>query len=119
YTPRLSASIGEECMKTQGLVKTLLALVAIATVTVIAVPPVDAAPKKKTMAYYERHTTRLTVRRPFTDPGTETLPLDEHYHDYAFSPTSTPYPNQGGIVGFWRSPLPSPIDMPGSRSFGY
>jgi hypothetical protein len=118
YTPRLSASIGEECMKTNRLVNTLFALVAIATVTVIAGSPADAAAKKKT-GIYDRHTTRLTVRRPFTDPGTETLPLDEHYHDYAFSPTYTPYPNLGGIVGFWRAPLPSPIDLPGSRSFGY
>ena len=78
--------------------------------------------KKKTgkpVAAYGRPPTRVTVRRPFTDPGTETLPLDQHYHDYAFSPTYTPYPNQGGIVGFSRSPLPSAIDLPGLYNFGF
>ena len=62
---------------------------------------------------------RLTVRpRSYLEPGTETLPLNEHYHDYAFSPTYTPYPSYGGIVGFWRAPLPSPIDLPGFRYYG-
>jgi len=105
------------------------AIVAIAAATLASAALVSAAPAqaetKKNVwrndpsVRYVRSSTRLTVRRPFTDPGTETLPLDQHYHDYAFSPTYTPYPNQGGIVGFWRAPLPSPIDMPGSWSFGY
>jgi hypothetical protein len=66
-----------------------------------------------------RSSTHVVVqRRSFLDPGTETLPLDEHYHDYAFNPTYTPFPNQGGVVGFWRAPLPSPVDLPSFYNFG-
>jgi hypothetical protein len=109
------------------------AIVALAAVTLIAAAPADAqtnttnqttTTKKKiarpeTAAEKYLHSTRLTVRRPFTDPGTETLPFDQHYHDYVFSRTDSPYPSQGGIVGFWRAPLPSPIDLPGLSVFGY
>ena len=67
-----------------------------------------------------RQPTRVTVqRRSFLDPGTETKQLNEHYHDYAFSPTYTPYPDRGGIVGFWRAPLPGPFDLPGWSPNGY
>jgi hypothetical protein len=45
--------------------------------------------------------------------------LNEHYHDYAFSPTYTPYPDQGGVIGFWRAPLPAPFDLPGYNGYGH
>ena len=110
-------------MKTRKLAAIVaIAAVAIASATFVALAPAEADPittKKKPAVAYQRPSTRITVKRPFTDPGTETKPLDEHYHDYAFSPTYTPYPNQGGIVGFWRSPLPSPVDMPGTWNFGF
>jgi len=61
---------------------------------------------------------RVTVRpRSFLNPGTETLGLNEHYLDYAFPPTYTPFVNLGGVIGFWRAPLPSPYDLP-QFSFG-
>jgi len=104
-----------------------VAAAALATmVLALAAAPADAATKKKHVADPNARvvtvvhpSTRVTVtRRSFLDPGTETLPLNEHYADYAFPPTYTPYPNQGGIVGFWRSPLPSPVDLPGFYNFG-
>jgi len=89
-----------------------------------AVVPANAVTKKRPDATYTRVVnedgrprTRIVVqRRSFLDPGTETLPLAQHYHDYAFSPylaPRQPYPDQGGVVGFWRAPLPSPVDLPG------
>jgi hypothetical protein len=105
----------------------VIAMVAVAMAAMIAAAPAEAQtnttkklPGKRLPAVsYVRPGTRVTVRRPFTDPGTETLPLADHYHDYAFSPTYTPFPDQGGIVGFWRAPLPSPIDIPSYTYWRY
>jgi hypothetical protein len=115
YTAAQSACFGEGFMKTSKMA-VIVALATAALVTGASAQVSTTTTKKKTgkpVAAYVRPPTRITVRRPFTDPGTETLPLAEHYHDYAFSPTYTPFPSQGGIVGFWRAPLPSPIDLPG------
>jgi hypothetical protein len=103
-----------------------VAAVAIATIALaLAAAPAGADVKKKyvtrdgRIVSVVRGPTRLTVRpRSFLDPGTETLPYNEHYADYAFPPTYTPYPHQGGIVGFWRAPLPSPIDDFAFRYWG-
>jgi hypothetical protein len=97
-----------------------VAAVAIATIAlVLAAAPAGADAKKKyvtsdgRIVSVDHAPTRLTVRpRSFLDPGTETKQLNEHYADYAFPPLYTPYPEQGGIVGFWRAPLPHPIDLP-------
>jgi hypothetical protein len=100
----------------------------VAFVVAFAAAPASADTKKKVRVVdangrvitVVRPSTRITVeRRSFLDPGTETKQLNEHYHDYAFSPTYTPYPNQGGIVGFWRAPLPGPFDLPGWSPNGY
>jgi hypothetical protein len=104
-----------------------IAMVALVMGALIAAVPAEAQTnttkrlpgKRLPAATYVRPATRVTVRRPFTDPGTETLPLAEHYHDYAFSPTYSPFPDQGGIVGFWRAPLPSPIDIPSYTYWRY
>jgi hypothetical protein len=97
-----------------------VAAVAIATIAfALTAAPAGALTKKKyvtsdgRIVTVVRSPTRITVRpRSFLDPGTETLPLNEHYADYAFPPTYTPFLHQGGIVGYWRAPLPSPIDNP-------
>jgi hypothetical protein len=93
-----------------------VAAAAIATVALaFAAAPADAAVKKKYVVAGPP-AARVTVhRRSFLDPGTETLPYDQHYTDYVYSPylaPRQPYPDQGGIVGFWRAPLPAPIDLP-------
>lgn len=100
-----------------------VAAVAIATIALaLAAAPAGADIKKKyvtrdgRIVTVVRGPTRLTVRpRSFLDPGTETLQFNEHYADYAFPPLYTPYPHQGGIVGFWRAPMPDPIELPQFR----
>jgi hypothetical protein len=89
--------------------------------TYVAAPaPADTKKKGTTgnrrIVTVVRSPTQLTVRpRSFLDPGTETLQLSEHYADYAFPPLYTPYPQFGGIIGFWRAPMPNPIDLPQFR----
>ena len=100
---------------------------AIVAVTIaFAAAPADAATKKVRVVDANgrvvtvvRASTRVTVqRRSFLDPGTETLRLNEHYLDYAFPPAYTPYPDYGGVIGFWRAPLPAPYDLPGYDLYG-
>src|SRR5687768_16018025 len=61
---------------------------------------------------------RITVApRSFLDAGTEVLPGDRKFTDYAFQPNSNYYgigtvTNTGGKVGWDRSPLPGPFDLP-------
>src|SRR6266702_1294543 len=61
---------------------------------------------------------RVTVvPRSFLDAGTEVLPGDRKFTDYAFpvGTYSTPLSvvqNTGGRVGWHRSPLPGPFDLP-------
>jgi hypothetical protein len=91
--------------------------------TVAAAPPVDAAPKKKTYVYTDsngRSRTRVVVQpRNFLDAGTEVLPGERKFTDYAFPPsnyshTFSPVTNIGGRVGWHPSPLPAGAwDVPG------
>jgi hypothetical protein len=113
-------------IRTAGL---CLAIVALA----IAVPPVEAAPKKKPVVYttqpdppITRPRARVTVApRSFLDAGTEVLPGDRKFTDYAFpvGTYSTPLSvvqNTGGRVGWHRSPLPGPFDLPSRHNpFGW
>ena len=99
-------------------------LVAIA-ITAIAVTPVEAQTKKKQYVYttapdrpVNRPRARVTVApRSFLDAGTEVLPGERKFTDYAFpvGPYSTPLAtvqNTGGRVGWHQSPLPGPFDLP-------
>jgi hypothetical protein len=50
--------------------------------------------------------------RSFLDAGTEVLPGERKFLDYAFAPTHTPMDvvqNIGGRVGWHNSPLPGPF----------
>jgi hypothetical protein len=63
-----------------------------------------------------RTRTKITVRpRTYLDPGKESLPLDQHYHDYALPVGSgTPYYDRNDFKGsFSRMPMPGPFDLPG------
>ncbi len=54
----------------------------------------------------------VVVRRSYLDPGTEVLPGEERFLDYAFPPLHQPYnvvTNIGGRVGWHNSPLPGPF----------
>ena len=99
--------------------------VAVMAVTAIAVAPVDAATKKKQQVYTtapDRPVThpraRITVApRSFLDAGTEVLPGERKFTDYAFpvGPYSMPLSvvqSTGGRVGWHQSPLPGPFDLP-------
>ena len=99
--------------------------VAVMAVTAIAVAPVAAATKKKQQVYttaptapVNRPRARVTVApRSFLDAGTEVLPGERKFTDYAFpvGPYSMPLSvvqSTGGRVGWHQSPLPGPFDLP-------
>ena len=105
-----------------------------AAIAVAAVASADAqTPKKKRTV--TTTTTRVAtagprarvrvVPRSFLDPGTEVLPGDRKFTDYAFpvGPYSTPQSvvtNIGGRVGWHYSPLPGPFDLPSRNNpFGW
>ena len=85
-----------------------LAIIALA---MLAVPPVEAAPKKRPVVYttqpdppINRPRARVTVvPRSFLDAGTEVLPGDRKFTDYAFPPAV-------GYPSFARENLNRPID---------
>src|SRR5262245_11966523 len=87
-----------------------LCLAALAT-TVIDVPPVEAQT-------YTAPRARITVEpRSFLDAGTEVLPGERKFTDYAFPAGSYSMPlsvvqSTGGRVGWHQSPLPGPFDLP-------
>ncbi len=95
-----------------------------------AVPAVEAAPKKRyvstttRVAPANRPRARITVApRSFLDAGTEVLPGERKFTDYAIPPTYMPLDvvtNTGGRVGWHQSPLPGPFDLPSRRNpFGW
>src|SRR5262245_53736097 len=65
---------------------------------------------------------RVTVApRSFLDAGTEVLPGERKFTDYAFPAGSYSMPlsavtNTGGRVGWHQSPLPGPFDLPSRRN---
>jgi hypothetical protein len=108
---------------------------AVIAVAAIAVPPVAAQTqtqaKKKSYVYTngraapaKRARTRVTVApRSFLDAGTEVLPGERKFMDYAYPPAYFPLgvvTNTGGRVGWHQSPLPGPFDLPGPNNpFGW
>ncbi len=95
-------------------------------VTVLEVPRVEAAPKQRYVttttraAPSNRPRARVTVApRSFLDAGTEVLPGERKFGDYAFPPSYNPMGsviNTGGKVGWDTSPLPGPFDLPSRRN---
>jgi hypothetical protein len=63
---------------------------------------------------------RITVApRSFLDAGTEVLPGERKFTDYAFPPNYFPMgtvTNTGGKVGWDNSPLPGPFDLMSRRN---
>jgi hypothetical protein len=101
----------------------LFCAVAVA-MTALAAPPADAqqnkrvVSKSKRVVNSKRPRARVTVApRSFLDAGTEVLPGERKFTDYAFPPTyhpMGPVNNVGGRVGWDRSPGPQgPWDVPG------
>ena len=93
----------------------------------IVVAPVEAQTKKKQYVYttapdrpVNRPRARVTVApRSFLDAGTEVLPGERKFTDYAFPPSGnggigiSSVTNTGGKVGWDRSPMMQPFQLPG------
>jgi hypothetical protein len=98
--------------------------VAAVAFTVLGTPPVDAAQNQKKKAATTKKAvtkapprTRITVqRRSFLDAGTEVLPGDRKFTDYAVPPNYSPTSVIENRAGSWRSPLPGPFDLPDRRN---
>jgi hypothetical protein len=92
------------------------ALACAAVLLALAVTPVEAEPKTKATPNPPR--ARIVVEpRSFLDAGTEVLPGERKFTDYAFPAGSYSMPlstvtNTGGRVGWHQSPLPGPFDLP-------
>ena len=87
--------------------------------------PAEAAPAKRTIAKQTRPAvtrqvavnrarTRVIVQpRSFLDAGTELLPGERKFNDYAFPPGYSPTSVIDNKAGHHRSPLPGPFELPG------
>lgn len=116
-------------MKFSKIAANVAAVAVLAGVVVAMSGSAEAAKKRKHSYIYYGHEdrqvvrtragTRITVRRrSFLDPGTETKGYDEHYTDYAFSPSFNTPPGldrNDPTVSFNRMPLNDPFDMPGRK----
>ena len=104
---------------------------AVVAVTAFATPPADAQTQTRTKRYYvdqrgrvvavNRPRARITVApRSFLDAGTEVLPGERKFTDYAFPPSGNggigvnAVTNTGGKVGWDTNPL-----MPGPQLGGF
>jgi hypothetical protein len=94
--------------------------------TALAVPAAQAQTKKQYVytttraAPVNRPRARVTVApRSFLDAGTEVRPGDRKFTDYAFPPSGnggigiSAVTNTGGKVGWDRSPMMQPFQLPG------
>ena len=97
---------------------------AVIAVAAFAVDPAEAQTTKKRyvtaqpsrVATAGRPKARITVApRSFLDAGTEVLPGERKFTDYAFPPGHTPYSALGPFKSFWRQPLLDPWDVPGTN----
>lgn len=111
-------------------------LTGVATIAVGLSLPAAAAPKKATSAEtsavssqtrvrqvrvvrQSRAPTRIIVRRrSYLDPGTEVLPGDEKYTDYAVSPTHRAMSVTQNTAFNRPTALPGPFDLPGRNNPG-
>jgi hypothetical protein len=97
----------------------------IIAVTAFAAPPADAAQKKKKstvsnhsrVVVVSRPRTRIRVApRSFLDGGTEVLPGERKFTDYALPPTYSPIGPMQDTAFSHRSPLPGPFDLSSPRN---
>ncbi len=101
-----------------------LCIAAIAA-TAFAVPAAEAQTTQRgytttRVAKAQRPRARVTVApRSFLDAGTEVLPGERKFNDYAFPPGHTPYSALGPFKDFRRQPLLDPWDFPGTNKYGW
>jgi hypothetical protein len=86
---------------------------------------IDKASAQSNQRHYSRNTTTITVkdedgrrrtrivvnRRSYLDGGTEVLPGERHFHDYANPPYWSAYNVLGPGRDFSQSPLPDAMDL--------
>jgi hypothetical protein len=95
---------------------------AVIAVTAFAAPAAEAAQKKRGVAAKKvivatPPRARITVRRrSFLDAGTEVLPGERKFTDYAIPPGYSPTSVIENRAGVYRSPLPGPFDLPGRNN---
>lgn len=101
----------------------LCAAVGVIGVLAFAGQPAEAAQKKKSVATKQsqviasRPRTRITVqRRSFLDGGTEVLPGERKFTDYALPPSYSPTGPVDNTAFSRRSPLPGPFDLPSRQN---
>jgi hypothetical protein len=88
----------------------------------LAATPAESAQKKRSAAAKKAVVKsaprpRITVRRrSFLDAGTEVLPGDRKFTDYALPPGYSPTSVIENRPGHSRSPLPGPFDLPGRQN---
>jgi len=94
---------------------------AVIAVAALAAAPADAAQKKKRVVAQGPQRVvvatapraRIVVRRrSFLDAGTEVLPGDRKFTDYAIPPGYSPTSVIDDKAGHHRSPLPGAFDLP-------
>ena len=112
-------------------VATLTALAAAAAVTLAFATPADAQQRSGYRPQTERITiidengrvrTKITVRpRSYLDGGTEVLPGERKFMDYANNPTYSWSAPQSAWdpTGIHRFPLPMPFELPGYAPYSY
>jgi hypothetical protein len=99
---------------------------AVIAVTAFAAAPVEAQTRAKQQYVVDSRGRLVPVNRPrarvvvaprsFLDAGTEVLPGERKFTDYAYPPTYTAIgavSNTGGKVGWDRSPFMQPFQLPG------
>jgi hypothetical protein len=93
---------------------------AVIAVAAFSAPTAEAAQKKRVATHTKQRVVsgppraRITVqRRSFLDAGTEVLPGERKFTDYAIPPGYSPTSVIDNHAGFHRSPLPGPFDLPG------
>ena len=96
---------------------------AVIALTAFAATPSEAAQKKRVVTQTKqrvvtsRPRARIIVRqRSFLDGGTEVLPGERKFTDYAIPPGYSPTAVIENTAGYHRSPLPGPFDLPGRDS---
>jgi hypothetical protein len=96
----------------------------------ISVTPADAAKRKRqyvtgssnsvNSSYMAGPRTRIYVtKRSWLDMGTEVLPGDRKYTDYAIGPGMAPFDSPDPRTKWTRQPLPDPWDLPGYPKYGF
>jgi hypothetical protein len=108
-----------------GFAKSFAGVLACLVAGALLGSPAEAAPKKK-VVYVRSHVRQATVVRPrtrirvqarsFLDPGTEVLPGERKFMDYALPPNYSPTQVIDNTAFSHRSPLPGPFDLPGRQN---